>query len=110
MLELDKYPMHGLGFCKSESAEQFSSYKWSGWTRQEVQPMEVDQGLMDMLRSPGQGSAGSSASAQPSVANQDVEMSELDNKGSKEPAATSDARPEDPMVIANKDLQGPAIR
>ena len=42
--------MKGFGFYdESESIEHFSLYKWSVWIKKEVQPMHVDQGLLNLL-------------------------------------------------------------
>ena len=73
VLKLDAYPLQGLGFYdESEITEQFSLHKWSSWTKREVQPMHVDQGLLNLL---GQKKSGGSTSAQPSATSQDVKMS-----------------------------------
>ena len=65
--------------------------------------MHVDHGLLDMLRPQKKTGAGSRTSAQPLDANQDVEMSVLDNKGSKESAAVSGAGPEGSTASTSKD-------
>ena len=83
MLELDKHPTQGLGFYnKSESTEHFSSYKWSGWTRKEVQTMQVDQGLMECFDL--QVKLALVASAQPLVCQPRCENARVRQQGERE--------------------------
>ena len=47
-IAIDQFPMKGLGFYDStESSAHFNSYIWTGWTRQDVRQMQVDQDLLD---------------------------------------------------------------
>ena len=99
VLDLDDYPTQGLGFYQeAETTGQFSSRKWSSWTRKEVQPMQVDQEPLNMLKF----YASASASAQPSIANQDVKIPDSGDKGSKQPNSQSDAGLDAPMKGASK--------
>ena len=81
MLSLDQYPMHGLGFCdEKESSEHFETYPWSGWSKKEAQPMQVDQDILDMLGGPDRGSANTGGSTQSVKGVQDVNMSDPTSK------------------------------
>ena len=60
---LTQYPLRGLGFCdKSECSAHFTTYCWSRWSSKTAQPMQVDQGILDMLNGPDCGSAGTGGS------------------------------------------------
>ena len=91
-LPADQYPMHGLGFYEEEeSSTQLTTYIWSCWTNKAVQPLHVNQSLMNMLNGPVRGSASTSA-IQSKSGCQDSNTSDSLNKGSGELPSQSSLR------------------